>query len=321
MDLRRLIALLLVPLAAAGVAAQEFPARPVKLISPFPAGNVNDAVVRMVGDRFKEATGQTIVMDYKPGGGGLIAAQALLASSPDGYTLLLGTSGMLSINPHTYTKLPYDTFRDFAPITQAIGAQMVFAANGTVPGATLAEFVAHAKANPGKTSFASFTPGNPSHFAGVILNQLAGIDMLHIGYKGSPDVIKDLLGQQVNTAFLPLISVKPHVDAGKLKAYATTGAERSPLMPGVPTFKELGYPAMEIYIWSGFFAPAGTPAPAIQRLNKEITAALRAPEIQAKLRAIDLEPFPGTPEEFARMIRADYERWVGAVKASGFRAD
>lgn len=311
----------LLSLLAAAAAAQDFPNRPIKVISPFPAGNVNDVVVRSVGDRFRETTGQPWIYDYKAGGGGLIAAQALTSSPPDGYTILLGTSGMLAINPHTYSKLPYDTFRDFVPITQAIGTQMVFAANASVPAGTLAEFIAYARANAGKTSFASFTPGNPSHFAGVILNQAAGIDMLHIGYKGTPDVVRDLLGAQVMTAFVPLISVKANVEAGKLRAYAITGKTRSPLMPGVPTFRELGFPQMEIYIWSGFVAPAGTPNAIVQKLGREITAALNAPELQAKLRAIDLEPFPGAPEEFARMIRADYERWDGAVKASGFRAD
>ena len=308
-------------LAVAAAQAQEFPAKPVKLISPFPAGNVNDVVVRMIGDRFKESTGQSWVFEYRPGGAGVIAAQALMASAADGYTILLATSGLMSINPHTFSNLPYDPFKDFAPISQAVGSQMVFAGAGDVPAASLADFIGYAKANPGKTTFASFTAGNPSHFAGVILNQLAGIDMTHLPYKGSPFAIQELLGGQVRSAFLPLISVKPHVEAGKLKAFAITGAQRSPLMPNVPTFKELGYPQMEIYIWSGFVAPAGTPPAVVQKLNREIAAALRAPETQQKLRAIDLEPFPTAPEEFGRMIRADHDRWKGAVKASGFRAD
>jgi tripartite-type tricarboxylate transporter receptor subunit TctC len=308
-------------LISLSVAAQEFPARPVKLISPFPAGNVNDTVVRMVGERFRESTGQAFVYDYKPGGGGLIAAQALTASPPDGYTILLGTSGILSINPHTYSKLPYDAFRDFAPITGAVRSQMVFAAHAGMPAASVAEFIAYARANPGKTTFASFTPGNPSHFAGVILNQAAGIDMLHVGYKGTPDVMKDLLGGQVATAFVPLISVKAMHEAGKLKAWAITGGARSPLMPNVPTFAELGWPQMEIYIWSGFVAPGGTPAAVVRKLNREINAALQSDEVQKKLRAIDLVPAPMSVEEFARMIREDHQRWAGAVKASGFKAD
>ena len=307
-------------LSCAPAVAQEFPVKPIRMISPFPAGNVNEMVVRTVGDRFKEVTGQPFVYEYKPGGAGVIAAQALMAAPPDGYTILLCTSGMTSINPHAFAKLPYDPARDFAPITAAIRTQLIFAAHPTVPATTLAEFIAYAKANPGKTNFASFTAGNPSHFAGVILNQLAGLDMLHVAYKGTPPAVQDLLGGQVMTAFVPIISAKPHVEAGKLKAFALTGA-RSPLMPGLPTFKELGYPQMEIYAWTGFLAPAGTPAAIVQRLNREFTTALRLPDMQAKMRAIDLEPIPNTPEEFAAMMKADTERWRDTVKASGFRAD
>ena len=307
-------------LASATVGAQEFPARPIRMISPFPAGNVNEIVVRTVGDRLKETTGQPFVYEYKPGGAGVIAAQTLMAAPPDGYTVMLGTSGMTSINPHAFSKLPYDPVRDFVLITAAIRTQLIFAAHPSTPGTTLAEFIAFAKSNPGKTNFASFTAGNPSHFAGVILNQLAGIDMLHVAYKGTPPAVQDLLGGQVMTAFVPIISAKPHIEAGKLKAYALTGA-RSPLMPGLPTFRELGYPQMEIYAWTGFLAPAGTPVAIVQKLNREFTAALRTPEAQAKLRAIDLEPIPNSPEEFAAMMKADTERWRDVVKASGFKSD
>jgi tripartite-type tricarboxylate transporter receptor subunit TctC len=307
-------------LASATAGAQEFPAKPIRMISPFPAGNVNEIVVRSVGDRFKETTGQPFVYEYKPGGAGVIAAQTLMAAPPDGYTVLLSTSGMTSINPHAFAKLPYDPAKDFTPITAAIRTQLVFAAHTATPGNTLAEFIAYAKANKGKTNFASFTAGNPSHFAGVILNQLAGIDMLHVAYKGTPPVVQDLLGGQVMSAFVPIISAKPHVEAGKMKAYALTGA-RSPLLPNVPTFKELGYPQMEIYAWTGFLAPAGTPPAIVQRLNREFTAALRLPDAQAKLRAIDLEPIPNSPEEFAAMMKADTERWRDVVKSSGFKSD
>jgi tripartite-type tricarboxylate transporter receptor subunit TctC len=290
------------------------------MISPFPAGNVNEIVVRTVGDRLKETTGQPFVYEYKPGGAGVIAAQALMAAPPDGYTVLLCTSGMTSINPHAFAKLPYDPAKDFAPITAAIRTQLVFAAHPSTPGATLADFIAYAKANKGKTNFASFTAGNPSHFAGIILNQLAGIDMLHVAYKGTPPAVQDLLGGQVMTAFVPIISAKPHVEAGKLKAYALTGA-RSPLMPTLSTFKELGYPQMEIYAWTGFLAPAGTPPAIVQKLNREFTAALKLPDAQTRLRAVDLEPIPNTPEEFAAMMKADTERWRDVVKASGFKAE
>jgi len=318
---RTLAGVALAAALAAPALAQDYPNRPVRMLSPFPAGNVNDGMVRMVGDRFQKETGQPFVYDYRPGGAGVIAAQALTAAPADGYTLLMGTSGMLAINPHTYTKLPYDPFRDFAPITLAIGTQMIFAAHGTLAPGSLAEFVAHAKSLPGKLAFASFTAGNPSHFAGVILNQAAGLDLTHIPYKGSPPATQDLLAGQVATAFLPVISVKQHVESGRLKAYAVTGRTRSALMPGVPTFREQGFPQMEIYIWTCFVAPAGTPAAVIERLNRIFVAALGDADVQAKLRTIDLESMAGTPAEMTRYLRADYDRWAGAVKASGFRAD
>jgi tripartite-type tricarboxylate transporter receptor subunit TctC len=302
------------------LAADEFPNRPIRLVYPFPAGNVLDTMGRLVGDRFQAATGQPFVYDYKSGGAGVIAAQTVQTAKPDGYTLLMATSGMMTINPHTYANLPYDPFNDFAPVIMGIGTQMLFAGRTGMP-ANFPDFLAYTKANPGKVSFASFTPGNPSHFAGVILNQLAGIDMLHVGYRGTPPATTDLVGGQVDTAFLPITALKQHVEAGTLKAYAITGGEPSPLLPGVPTFKQLGYPKMEIYIWAGFMVPAGTPEPVIQKLNQEIAKAFAVPEVQARLRDVDLTPLPGTPADFTRFMRADSERWAEAVKISGFKAE
>jgi tripartite-type tricarboxylate transporter receptor subunit TctC len=308
-------------LSAPATWAQSFPEKPVRVVMPFPAGSTLDTVARLVGEKLKDATGQSFILDHKPGAGGIIAAQALMQSTPDGYTLLFASSGMLSINPHTYQSLPYDPFKDFAPVTMGVASQMVFAANGSVPAGTLSEFLAYAKGNPGKVAFASFTAGNPSHFAGIMLNQLAGIDMLHVPYKGSPPAVQDLLGGQVQSAFLPLIAVKPHFEQGKLKILAATGRERSPLMASVPTFVELGFPKLEVYIWAGFVAPVKTPAAIIQKLNADLVRALSNSEVRAKLQAIDLPPVPGTPEDFTRWLRGDFERWESAVKASGFKAD
>jgi tripartite-type tricarboxylate transporter receptor subunit TctC len=308
-------------LIAAPAWSQDYPNRPVRLVYPFPAGNVLDVAGRLIGDKFQQATGQPFVYDYKPGASGIIAAEAVKTARPDGYTVLFATSGMMTINPHTFAKLSYDPFKDFDPVVMGMGSQMVFAGKESMP-AGFAAFLAHAKANPGgKVSFASFTPGNPSHFAGIILNGLAGIDMNHVGYRGTPPAATDLVGGHVDTAFLPIQSLRQYILDGKLKAYAITGGERSPLLPGVPTFKELGYPKMEIYIWAAFLAPAGTPRPIVDRLNREITAAMRAPEVLARLREVDLPPLPGTPEDLTRFMRADSEKWAEAVKISGFKAE
>jgi tripartite-type tricarboxylate transporter receptor subunit TctC len=234
--------------------------------------------------------------------------------------LLLGNTSMLTINPHTFSKLPYDPVNSFRPVSNFLGATMVFAANANIPANSLADWIAYVKANPGTTNFASFTAGNSSHFSGVLLNKHAGLDMVHVPFNGTPPAVQNLVGGQVQTAFLPLMAVKPHVEAGRVKVFAVTSAKRSPLLPNVPTFLELGVPDLNIYIWSALMAPAATPDAIVMKLNAEITAALRSKEIQDKWRAVDFEPLASTPEETAKFIQADYKRWGEAVRLSGFKA-
>jgi tripartite-type tricarboxylate transporter receptor subunit TctC len=301
--------------------AQTFPDRPVRVIVPFAPGNTLDASLRQVAEVFQRNTGQPLIVDNKPGGGGLIAAGAVTQAAPDGYTLLLANTSMLTINPHTFAKLPYDAEKSFRPVTNFLGASMVFAVNAAnVPPNTLAEFIAWAKPQGDKVSYASFTAGNSSHFAGVILNKQAGLNLVHVPYNGSPPAVQSLVGGQVHGAFLPLMAVKPHLESGKLKVLAVTSPKRSPLMPNVPTFTEQGFPDMEIYIWSSIVAPAGTPDAVIAKLNADIGAALRTPEIRDKWRAVDFEPIPTTPEEAAGFARAESKRWAEAVRISGFKA-
>ena len=217
-------------LGTAAVRAQTFPERPIKIIMPFAAGNTLDVSLRQVSEIFLRSTGQPIIIENKPGGSGLIAAQACAQAAPDGYTLLLGNTSMLTINPHTFSKLPYDPVKSFRPVTNFLGATMVFAAHAAVPANNLKEWIAYAKANPAKTNFASFTAGNSSHFAGVLLNKHAGIDMVHVPHNGTPPAVQNLLGAQVQTAFLPLMAVKPHVESGKIKVFAVTSSKRSALI-------------------------------------------------------------------------------------------
>lgn len=304
-----------------GVFAQAaFPDKPVRIVVPFAAGNTLDAALRQVAEVFKVNTGQQLLVDNKPGGAGIIAAQTVMAAAPDGYTLLLTNTSMLTINPHTFSKLPYDPEKSFKPVTNFLGASMVMAVNASVPANNVKEFVAWAKANPGKVSYASFTAGNSSHFAGVILNQRAGIDMTHVPFNGTPPAVQNLVGGQVNAAFLPLLAVKPHMESGKVKVLAVTSPQRSPLMPNVATFREQGYPDLDIYIWAAIAAPAATPDPIIARLNTEFVKTLKSQEIRDKWRAMDFETLPSTPEEFTRFAQADSRRWAEAVKISGFKA-
>ena len=301
--------------------AQTFPDKPVRVVVPFAAGNTLDASLRQVAEVFQRHTGQPLIVDNKPGGAGIIAAQAVQQAPPDGYTLLLGNTSMLTINPHTFSKLPYDAEKSFRTVTNFLGASMVFAVNAAnVPPNTLAEFITWAKPQGNKVSYASFTAGNSSHFAGVILNKRAGLDMVHVPFNGTPPAVQNLVGGQVHGAFLPLLAVKPHLDSGKVKVLAVTSPQRSPLMPGVPTFTEQGFAEMEIYIWSSIVAPAGTPDAVVAKLNADFGNALRTADIRDKWRAVDFEPIPTTPEEAARFAREESKRWAEAVRISGFKA-
>jgi tripartite-type tricarboxylate transporter receptor subunit TctC len=300
--------------------AQNFPVKPVRVIVPFAAGNTLDTSLRQVSEVFQRNTGQPIVIDNKPGGAGIVAVQALLQSPPDGYTLLLTNTSMLTINPHTFSKLPYDTEKSFKHVTNYLGATMVFAVNAaTVPPNTMQDFIAWAKPQGSKISYASFTAGNSSHFAGVILNKRTGTDLTHVPFNGTPPAVQNLVGGQVHAAILPLLAVKPHMDAGKVKVLAVTSPQRSPLMPGVPSFTELGLPEMEIFIWSSLAVPAATPDAVVARLNEEFVKALRTEEIREKWKQVDFTPLPTTPQEVSRFVQAESARWAEAVKISGFK--
>jgi tripartite-type tricarboxylate transporter receptor subunit TctC len=294
--------------------------RPIKVVVPFAAGNTLDIALRQVAEVIKANSGLTVLVEAKPGGSGIIAAQAVMQAPPDGTTLLLANTSMFTINPHTFSRLPYDPEKNFKPVTNFLGAALVMAVHSSVPANNLAEFIAWAKANPGKVSYASFTAGNSSHFAGVILNQRTGLDMVHVPFNGTPPAVQNLVGGQVNAAFLPLLAVKPHVDAGKVKVLAISSPQRSPLAPNLATFREQGYPELDIYIWSSIAAPAGTPDAIIARLNAEFTRALRSTEIRDKWTPVGFEPMPSTPDEMARFSQAESRRWAEAVKISGFKA-
>ena len=307
-------------LALPNARSQTFPDRPVRVIVPFAAGNVLDTALRQVAEVFKVNTGQSILVDAKPGGSGVIAAQSVMNAPPDGYTLLLCNTSMFTINPHTFASLPYDPDKNFKPISNFLGTAMVLAINSNVPANTLPEFVAWTKANPGKVTFASFTAGNSSHFAGVILNQRAGIDMLHVPFNGSPPAVTALLSGTVDAAFVTMLSVKQHVEAGKVKVLAITTPTRSAHLPNLPTFREQGYPDMDIFIWAGLAAPANTPDVVIARLNALFTKILSSNQIKDQWYTMGFEPLPSTPQEFKAFYQAESKRWAEAVKISGFKA-
>lgn len=310
-----------VALPFASARAAGFPEKPVRIVVPFSAGNTLDTALRVAADAFYKSTGQLLIVDSKPGGGGVIAAQNVTGSAPDGYTMLLASSSMMTINPHTFSKLPYDPEKSFKPITNMIGSALVFAVNSGVPAYTLAEFIAWAKANRGKVSFASFTAGSASHFAGILLNQRAGLDMVHVPFNGTPPATQALMAGQVQAAFVTPQAVKPHIDSGRLRVLAISSPERAQTTPTWPTFHEQGFPELDIWVWSAAMAPAGTPDAIVAKLNSELVKAMAVPEVIEKWRTMDLAPLPTTPQELAGYMKSESSRWGEVIKASGFKIE
>ncbi|MBK8742431.1 MAG: tripartite tricarboxylate transporter substrate binding protein [Betaproteobacteria bacterium] len=317
-----LLFLLLPLLAGAGpLFAQAYPAKPIKLVVPFPPGGPLDLAGRAIGQKLQEAWGQPVVIENRPGAGGNIGADAVAKSAPDGYTLVMGALSTHAVNPHLFAKMPYDALKDFAPVTLVAVTPNVLVVNLAVPAANVRELVALAKASPGKLSFASGSNGSAGHLAGELFKTLAGIDIVHVPYKGGAPAMQDLLGGQVQFMFDNLANSTAQLKAGKLKAFAVTTARRSAFAPELPTMAEAGVPGFDISTWYGILAPAGTPPDIVKKLNAEIVRILATEDIRDKLKAQGAEPSPTSPEEFAAFIRAEWTKYAKIVKDSGAKVD
>lgn len=314
----------LLPLLAATMAAApahaEFPERPIKVVSPFAPGNTLDIPLLQASEYLRQKTGQQLIIEHRPGAASMVATQQVAKAQPDGYTLLLGPMGAFVINPHTYSKLPYSPDKGFVPVTNFIGSPLLLVVNADVPARSLAELVAQARKNPGELSYASFGAGNSSHFAGALLSKRAGIEMLHVPYNGTPLAVQALLSAQVKAAFIPYIAAKAHIESGRIRPLAFTGGARAPELPQVPTFAELGYPELEINMWTGLFAPAGTPPAVVSRLNKLLVEAMKDKALVDRIGPYGLDALPTTVDEFSRFIAAESAKWKGAVELTGFKA-
>lgn len=316
-------ALVLAALAAAGAGsealAQAYPNRTIKLLVPFTPGGGTDILARIVAGKMSESLGQQVVVENRPGANTIVATEALVRSAPDGYSLLMQTNNFAS-NATLYAgKLTYDTVKDVAPVSLVAGNPHVLVVNPSVPAKDLHEFIALAKAKPGGITFASAGSGTVNHLSGELLKMLAGIDMLHVPYKGSGSVMPDLLGGQVNALFAAMPTVTGHIRAGKLRAIAVTTPQRFRGLPEVPTIAELGYPGYNFSSWFGILAPAGTPKPVVERLHAEIVKALKDPAILERLK--DYEIFGSSPEEFAAYIRAEIDKIAKIIRTSGAKVD
>jgi tripartite-type tricarboxylate transporter receptor subunit TctC len=316
----RLAAGLAMCVIAAAAAAQNYPHKTIRMIVPFPAGGPTDVIARMVGQKLTESTGQAVVIDNRGGSGGNIGADIVAKSAPDGYTLLMAIVSH-AINPSLYSKLPYDPVKDFAPITRAGAATIVFVAAPALGVKSIKDLIALAKARPREINFGSPGSGTPHHLAGELLKTTAGIDLIHIPYKGAAPAVADLLGGQVNTVFVSLPAALPHIKAGKLVGLGVTSPGRSAVAPELPTFAEAGLGGYALENWYGALAPARTPRDVIMKLNFEIVKALQLAEVKERLASQGFETITSTPEEFAAYLKSEIVKWAKIVKASGAKVD
>jgi tripartite-type tricarboxylate transporter receptor subunit TctC len=299
--------------------AQEYPSRPVRLVVPFAAGGPNDIIARLVGGRLSDALGQPIVVENRPGAGGNIGTDFVARALPDGYTLLSAGPGSLIINP-LLGSVPYDTARDFAPVSLMASAPNVLVVHPSVPARSVKELIDLARARPRQLNYASGGTGSTPHLSGALFAVMAGIDIVHVPYKGTGPASADLLGGQVQMAFFGIPPLLPHIKSGKLRALAVTGGRRSPELPEVPTVHE-ALPGYEVSPWYGLLAPAGTSRAIITRLNAEVARIVRSAEMKEKLALQGAEAAGGTPEEYAAVIRADAATWARVIKEAGIRGE
>ncbi len=302
-------------------AAQPYPAKPIKIIVPFPAGGIADVYARVIGARLSETWGQPAVVENRTGAGGNIGAESVARSPPDGYTLVMGSLGTHAVNVTLFSALPYDPIRDFAAIALVLEAEGLLVVHPSVPVQSVPELIALARAKPGTLTFASAGMGTASHLAGELFKTMAKVDMVHVPYKGNVPALTDLLAGETSLFFGTMPTVLPHAKAGKLRALATIGAARSAAVPELPTVAEAALPGFEVTNWIGLFAPARTPPEIVRRLNGEVVRIMQSRDIEARLANEGARFSPTTPEQFSAFVAAEIAKWAPVVRASGARAD
>jgi tripartite-type tricarboxylate transporter receptor subunit TctC len=307
--------------ASHGALAQSWPTKPVRIVVPFTPGGNTDIVARMVGEGLARTFGQPFVVENKPGAAGLVGATAVAKSPADGYTFLMGTVGTHAINAGLYSKMPYDTVKDFTPVTLVASVPNILVVHPSLPVNSVKDLIGYLKANPDKANFASSGSGTSIHLSGELFKIRTGIEMQHIAYKGSPPALADVMGGQVQLMFDNLPTSLPHVKAGKLKALAVTTPKRIPALPNVPTVAESGLPGFETGSWFGLLAPAGTPKDIVAKVDAEIRKMVDNPEFREKLIQQGAEPVGMGSEQFAAHIKSELAKWGEVVKASGAKAD
>lgn len=305
---------------ATAAIAQTYPAKPVRFVAPYPPGGVNDIVARIIGQRMAQALGQPWIIENRAGRGGNIGTDHVAKSAPDGYTLVHGGMGSLTLGPFL-SKVPYDTLRDFEPITLTARAPNVIAVHPSLPVRSVKELIALAKSRPGELNYGTSGIGSTPHLTAALFVSMAQVKMVHIPYKGGAPATTDLLAGQIPIAFAPIASMLPHVSSGRVRALAVSGLERSPSLPHIPTVSEAGLTKFEMSPWFGILAPAGAPADVIGRLNTELVRILRSPDVAQQLAAQGVEPAHSTPSEFLAVIKSDLAKWERVIREAGIKGE
>jgi len=307
--------------AAFGSSAQSYPNRPVRIVVPFPPGAGVDIVARMLGVPLTDLWGQAAVVDNRPGAGGTIACELAAKAAPDGYTLLLGNISTFAMAPSLYKKVNYDPVQSFAPITLVNTSANVLVAHPSVPAATTQALIALAKSKPGQINYASAGSGTSPHLAAELFKSMAGVDLVHVPYKGSPQALTDLLGGQTQIMFASLVSALPHIRQARLRALGVTSLKRAAALPDLPAISEAGLRGYDVSVWMGIVAPAGTPPAIIAQLNRQIGALLQSPDIRERLAVQGLEAASNSPAEFRSYIASEVRKWAVVIKQAGVVAD
>ncbi len=299
--------------------AQAYPAKPIRWISPWPAGGANDIFSRAIGQKIGESLGQQVLVDNRPGAAGTIGTDIAAKAPADGYTLVMGSSPTHAIAPALYPALPYDPLRDFSAVTLVGSVPNVLVLHPSVPAKTVKEFIAVAKARPGKLNFASTGNGTSQHLSAELFKFMAGLDMVHIPYKGTAPALTELVAGQVDLAFENMPALIPHIQAGRLRALAVTTTKRSAVMPELPTIAEAALPGYDASVWFGVFAPAGTPRPVVDRLHGEILKALQTQDLKSRMVAMGTDVSGIGPDDFSAYVRKEIPKWANLVKAAGVK--
>ncbi|MGA8034018.1 MAG: tripartite tricarboxylate transporter substrate binding protein [Casimicrobiaceae bacterium] len=317
---RSILAIAFAALATTSAAAQNWPDRPIRFLMSAPAGSSIDVLGRAIADKLSARLGQPVVVEDKPAAGGTVATAEVAHAAPDGYTMLLAFNGPLSFAP-LLQKLPYDVHRDLAPVITTTSQPNVLVVNAELPVHSLAELVAYAKAHPGKLNYASVGNGSSSHLCMELFKQLAGIDVVHIPFNGSPPAVTATIKDETQMMFAVMQPLQPQIDAGKLRAIAVTTAKPFPLFPNIPSIAQSGYPGFEVLAWNGVMVPAATPKPIIARLNSEINAILEDPDIVTRMHRLGFDLVGGTPAQFGALVRGETEKWAPVIRKIGLKID